>query len=119
MTSVTKPARFRLWGSIALAFAAASMVQILMYARSLWSGEPVWGRGSPLGGAADYLYTPLVLLFFFGPGIVASMIALRILYRTYGAEGHAPPLLAVLAIVLMTIVSCYLGVFVSFNTWGT
>lgn len=55
-----------------LAFAAASGIQILMYARPLWEGEPVWGKGSPLGSAADYPSMPLVVMFFFGPGYSAQ-----------------------------------------------
>jgi len=117
---VTMRALVRAWGSISLMFVAATILQVLMYSRPLRGSEPIWGSGSPMGQFfADHLYTPLVFFFVFGPGVVAAGLALRILYRAYAAAGSAPPMLAVFVIIILTLASCYAGVFISFNTWGT
>jgi hypothetical protein len=101
-----------LWAVVSALFACATGLQMLMYA-PLWGGGPVWAR------LPDFLYTPAVLLFFFGPGFMAASVALRLLYRHYELLERRPPLAGVLVIVTLTLASCYLGVFISFNTWGT
>lgn len=102
-----------LWGRIGAAFGVASGLQVLMYARPLWEGAPVWMR------LPEQLYTPTVLVFFFGPSLAAAAWALLLLYRHHGSQGEPPPLAGVLLIVALAVLSSYLGVFVSFNTWGT
>jgi len=107
------PAGASLWAKVAAVFAAASSLQILMYARPLWGGAPAWMR------LPDQLYTPAVLVFFFGPSMAAAAVALRLLYRHHAAQDQVLPMTGVLVIVVLTVVSGYLGVLVSFNTWGT
>jgi hypothetical protein len=116
---VTKRAVVHLWCAICLTYVAAAGVQVLMYAPPMWGGQPIWGTGSPFGPAAHYLYTPLVLIFICGPGLVGAAVALRMLYRTYAAADRRPPKSAVFVVVVLAVVSAYAGVVVSFNTWGT
>src|SRR5262245_59452295 len=117
---MTSTARIRLWAGIALLLSLATSTQVLLYARPIWGGEPVWGVGSPFGEAvANLFYTPLVLFFLVGPGTLAGAIAVWMLYRAYGAAGTKPPVLAVFVLVILALASCYAGVYISFNTWGT
>ncbi|HVN33295.1 MAG TPA: hypothetical protein VMT45_15060 [Thermoanaerobaculaceae bacterium] len=117
---MTPVARIRLWAGICLVLSAATSIQVLMYAPPVWGGEPIWGRGSPFGNAsANSLYTPLVLFFLVGPGILAGGVSAWILHRAYAAAGAKPPLVAVFLLVALVLASCYAGVLISFNTWGT
>ena len=105
--------RIRLWVLIVGIFAAASGVQILMY-----GGPHVWPESFAAIHLPEYLYMPWVFTFFFGPGLAAAALSVWALYRFYGREESVPGPLAVFLVVLLAVVSCYVGVFVSFNTWG-
>lgn len=110
---MTKFVMIRLWGLVVLMFGAASVLQVMLYAPRLWGGHPVWGR------FPEWLYTPLVMVFFFGPGIAAALVAWRMVGRVYQPRSQGARVLAKVLVILLTIISCYVGVFISFNTWGT
>jgi hypothetical protein len=66
-----------------------------------------------------WLYQPAVLSFLFVPAALALLFSLN---RLRAAERHAGRGLSAWPIVtvsLLAILSAYLGVYVSFNTWGT
>jgi hypothetical protein len=97
------------WVPVVIAFALASGCQVLLYTP--------FGRGqrsilSPLGSPAREL------LFMLGPVLLASAAAIKLLRGTYQPERHIPGY-AIALVVLLAAVSVYIGVVVSFNTWGT
>lgn len=111
MKRVDRLAMLRFWALVFLIFSLASTVQVLMYAP--WGGQRLW-RHLP-----DWLGTPLTLFFLFGPGTIAAVSAWRMLNRHFRASSQRPGVLARTLLVVLTILSCYVGVFISFNTWGT
>jgi hypothetical protein len=74
------PAR---WATVVLVFAWAVVVQLLMYGGALWGGKPLWVLTDRLGRVSEYLYDPLVLLFFFGPSLVAGVVSFRVVRQRY------------------------------------
>ena len=109
---VTTKSQVPLWAAIIGSFALASCVQILFY------GAPTLLE---FGGyhLPEWLYEPVVLSFFFAPATIAFLVSLRLLRsaaRNADRRLSAPP---IVAISILAVLSAYMGVFVSFNTWGT
>jgi uncharacterized membrane protein len=106
--------RVLLWVLILGIFACGSGVQILMY-----GGPHIWPDAFANARLPEFLYVPWVLAFFFAPGLTAAGLAVWLLYRFYRREESVPGPAAILVLIILAVVSCYMGVFVSFNTWGT
>ena len=102
----------KLWCKIAGSFLAASALQILFY------GAPAifrFGGYHVTGG----MHLPVVLAFFFAPALGAMVYSLRSATLLYRRSGSVVPMFAIAGIVFLALASAYMGVFVSFNTWGT
>jgi hypothetical protein len=107
----------RRWGRVISVFVAASAFQVLMYA-PVWPGRRSFLSISEIAGG-EFGYIAFVsVLFFFGPGLAAAIVAMRMLRRAYTPTGGVPPF-AIALVVVLAFVSCYAGVVISFNTWGT
>ena len=110
--TITPKPKLHLWVAIAALFFVASCVQILFYGAPTFLG--FGGYQFP-----RWLYEPVVLAFFFAPAAVALLYSLRLLRS---AARHADRRLGVWSVVtvaLLAVLSAYIGVLVSFNTWGT
>ena len=101
-----------LWAKIVLAFLAASSVQALFYGAPAIFGFSGYHVSGPL-------YLPVVLAYFFAPALAAMAFALSRVVAFYRVAGRSVSILAVAAVIVLAMVSAYMGVFVSFNTWGT
>jgi len=106
--------RLLLWLLILGMFVCASGVQILMY-----GGPHIWPDAFASARLPESLYVPWVLAFFFAPGLTAAGLAVWLLYRFYQQEESVPGPAAILVLIVLAVASCYMGVIVSFNTWGT
>ena len=94
--------------SIAL-FVSATALQIAIYAFVVSNGaqsKMVW----PLG-----LF--LAVLWLLGPAALATIIAVR-RFQLIAPEPGQRSTQALVALLLLPLLSAYLGVFVSFNVWG-
>src|SRR5262245_4267523 len=101
-----------LWFKVTVAFFAASSIQVLFY------GAPaLFGFGGY--HVSGHLYLPVMLAFFFAPALAAMLFALHRVVAFYRQVGRSVPVLVVAAVLLLALISAYMGVFVSFNTWGT
>ena len=104
----------RLWVRVLFAFAGAVGMQIAMYA-------PVWRGASilkiPSRWAGLWLSMSLTTFFFIGPGIIAALVARRMVRRAQTAGTPSP--IPMSFIVLLALVSFFLGPFICFNKWGT
>ena len=108
----TRTTRGRLWFGIVVAFIAASGVQILFYGAPRLLGFRTYNVPDPW-------YTPTVLAFLFLPALLAAAFSLRRI-GVVSRRPHTPRSGAQVAVVLvLAVVSAYLGVFVAFNVWGT
>ena len=93
-------------------FIAAVLLQALIY-----GGPRLLGfSGYRVPG---WFYFPLFLLFMFGPGTAATVIALVLLRNRRRRQARTRSVWPIIAVILLGLASCYLGVFVSFNTWGS
>ena len=110
--TITPKPRLYLWAVIAALFVVASCVQILFY------GAPTF---LDLGGFhfSRWHYEPVVLAFLFAPAAIALFVSLRLLRSAARHADGGLGIWSVVTVVLLAIVSAYMGVFVSFNTWGT
>jgi len=110
--AITAKRQLRLWVAIVGSFAVASCVQVLFY------GAPeILGFGGY--HIPRWLYEPIVLSFFFAPSAVALIFSLRLLRSTARHVGRGLSVWPVVTVAILAILSAYIGVFVSFNTWGT
>jgi hypothetical protein len=102
----------QVWAIILGLFAAASCTQILFY-----------GLPALLGFGAYHfppgLYPPAVLLFFFGPAIIATWCSIRILRSAAPESRPGLRAWAIAVVSLLAILSAYVGVYISLNAWGT
>lgn len=110
--ALTSSSRARLWVRIVFTFVAASMIQVVFY------GAPALLRFGSYHVAGP-LYIPVVLTLFVAPALAAMLFSLRGAILLYRRLEMTVPVLAVAVIVVLAFVSAYIGVFVSFNTWGT
>ncbi|MBK9522415.1 MAG: hypothetical protein IPO13_12560 [Rhodocyclaceae bacterium] len=99
--------RTKKWATVTLLFLLAAVVQVLVY-----GGPQMFGFKYPQWIPRDLL----VLFFFVGPEICVAMPAWLIL-RTEETGKPSPESVAIL--IVLGLVFSYLGVFISFNTWGT
>ncbi len=111
---MTRAVFVRLWGRVVLTFILATCAQVLMYA-PLWHDMSILAVSMRLGG--EGLYIVLVLFFFFGPAVLAVLFA-RHMIRQVCIEKGAPPV-SMAVVIALAIASCYGGVLISFNRWGT
>ena len=81
---------------------------MFLYGGGLWDGIDM----------SDVAATLLTLFVICGPGAIAAVFAHRILRRLYGNQNQQIPWRALVTLVLLALVSCYLGMFFSVNTWG-
>ena len=109
--TATPRSKLHLWVAISALFSVASCVQILFY------GAPTF-LGSGGYHIPRWLYEPTVLAFFFAPAAVALLFSLRLLRSASPRADRALGVWSVVTVVLLAILSAYIGVFVSFNTWG-
>jgi hypothetical protein len=110
--TITRKPKLYLWLAIAALFFVASCVQILLYGAPTLLG--LGGHHFP-----HWLYEPVVLVFFFAPAVVALIYSLRLLRSAARHAGRGLGVWSVVTVALLAIVSAYIGVFVSLNTWGT
>jgi hypothetical protein len=98
------------WICVCGAFVAASAVQVLIFAAQASHAVVSWLPGVlVVAGSIAWLVVPAA---------VATLIATRLLRsRTADGRGYFETS-ASLALLLLPPASIYLGVFVSFNTWG-
>ena len=110
--SVNSKSQLSVWASIVGAFAVASGVQVLIYgAPSLFhfGGYPV----------PKSLGLPFTLLWMFGLATLATLVSIRLLRtraRSVGERVRAP---AIVLVSILALASTYVGVYISFNAWGT
>jgi hypothetical protein len=115
--SMTQPAReepaakLLPWAATLTAYLVASGIQIAIY-----GAEASAASGSL--GLPDWAYTPFMLIWLFAPATLATWVSARFL-RSIRMAGDRLTTLANLALLLSAPLSIYLGVFLSFNTWGT
>jgi len=95
------------WATVTLLFALATAVQVLVY-----GGPQMFGFSYPRW----IPYNALTLFFIIGPEICVAVPS-WILLRT--KETQRPPPESVAILIVLGLVFSYLGVFISFNTWGT
>jgi hypothetical protein len=105
-------ARLRLWAMIVCSFAVASCVQIFFY------GAPTL-LGFGAYNLPGWLYQPAVLSFLFVPAALALLFSLNRLRAAGLHVGRSLSAWPIVTVSLLAILSAYLGVYVSFNTWGT
>lgn len=110
-TIIAKP-KLHLWVAIAALFVVASCVQVLFYGAPTFLG---------LGGynLPRWLYEPIVLAFFFAPSATALFVSLRLLRSAVRHADRGLGAWPVVTVASLAVLSAYIGVFVSFNTWGT
>ena len=101
-----------MWLLIVALFVAASLLQIIFYAAPLVLGFGAYRIPAPL-------YVPAVLAYFFVPAATATWGSVALIRRSRVRHNPRPIRLAVGVIVLLACLSSYLGVFVSFNMFGT
>ena len=94
-----------LWIKIVALFGLASALQTLVYV-------------GPRKLGIDLFYMLWVFLLFFGPGVAAALLAFEILRRSRPLAGRVTGK-QVVVVAALFVLSCYLGVFISFNVWGT
>ena|SRR5688572_29547327 len=110
--TITPKPKLHLWVAIGVLFFVASCVQILFYGAPTFLG--FGGYNFP-----RWLNEPLVLAFLFAPAAVAFIYSLRLL-RSAARQAHRGlGVWSVVTVALLAILSAYIGVFFSFNTWGT
>jgi hypothetical protein len=99
------------WAATLTAYLVASGIQIAVY------GVAASAAGGSLG-LPDWAYSPFILIWLFAPATFATWVSARFL-RAIRKAGHRLAMLANLTLLLSAPLSIYLGVSVSFNTWGT
>ena len=100
------------WALVVGMFAIASCAQILFY------GAPALLRF----GSYDLpsaLRLPAGLLFFFGPAAIATLFSIRLLRSAAHDSQRNVRAWAIVAVLLLAILSALVGVFFSLNAWGT
>ena len=113
--SVNSKSRLSIWAGIIGSFVAATGVQILFYAAPTLLG---FGSYDLLGPLA----LPIAVLFFLVPAALATLVSVRLLRWGDPHVGDSVTVPAKLAVVLMALLSayvgCQVGLFVAFRTWA-
>jgi uncharacterized membrane protein len=60
-----------------------------------------------------------VLFFFFGPGGIAGLLCFFAIRASYHRRAQQVPRLAIVVLIVLALISCYVGVVISFSKWGT
>jgi len=111
--------RLAAWMSVIAIYLAASLVQILVYGAGASHSEVSATTDTAPSWASELFYLVEVLAWLLGPATIATWIAVRKLrfWKDMGTERMT--VTTALALLLLPALSIYLGVVVSFNTWGT
>jgi len=110
--NVAPQSRLVAWASAVAAYGAASLVQILMYGAGAMATVTFrWSSG--------VIYIALVLAWLLGPAAIATWFLARRLkfWKDIGTDSLGVP--RALALLLLPMLSSYLGAAVSVNVWGT
>ena len=104
--------RLPIWVAIVGGFVAASGVQILFYGAPAMLGFGSYTVPGPL-------YFPVVVLWLLVPAALAALVSVRLLRSGTKSVGGSVRVPAIVAVVLLALLSVCAGAFVSFNRWGT
>jgi hypothetical protein len=107
------------WAQVVAAFGAASLVQIIACgaAQSAGGSGTITVMTSPwVSGLYDLV---IALVWFFGPASIATWYSARKLRFWKDAGTARMTLPRSLSMLVLPALSIYLGIFVSFNSWGT
>ena len=116
---------FAAWAGVLLAYAAASLVQILSYGAGASSPGPGAEAGIPVVPSAstrllaELFEIVVVLAWIAGPAAIATWFAARGLRFWKVNEDERLGIPRKLAMFVLPTLSSYLGAFVSINIWGT
>jgi hypothetical protein len=111
-SNVSGKPRALAWVGVIGFFALASAIQIVAY------GAPsMFHFGSY--AAPQAVRQLIVLSWFFAPAVLAAIASIRVLRAASIGVGGAVKAWAVTSVVLLALLSIYVGAFVSLNTWGT
>jgi hypothetical protein len=111
-SNVSGKPRALAWVGVIGFFALASAIQIVAY-----SAPSMLHFGSY--AAPQAVRQLIVLSWFFAPAVLASIASIRVLRAASIGVGGAVKAWAVTSVVLLALLSIYVGAFVSFYTWGT
>lgn len=103
------------WPGVIAAYVSASALQVLIYGLAATST-----RTSVSGGGMGELSEALLVLsWMLGPAALATVFAVRKLRFGAGAGTSRMTIPAAVSLLVLPLLSAYVGVLVSFNVWGT
>jgi hypothetical protein len=96
------------WAASIGAFVAATALQVAIFAVA---------SGGSLPKVPVSIRLVLTIAWLVLPAIAATFLSVRV-FRLIEPEAHQRSTRALLAIVLLPLLSAYFGVYISFNIWG-
>ena len=110
--SVNSKSQLSVWALVVGAFAVASGVQVLIYgAPSLFH---FGGYSIP-----NNMGLPVTLLWMFGLATLATLVSIRLLRTRARSVGERVKVPSIVLVSLLALASTYVGIYISFNAWGT
>ncbi len=97
------------WGKLALLWAATILLFVSAAGGTIVGFSPFLKRDLR-GALPEWSVMPFVLTIFFGPGLLAAGLALRLQYRVWRRAGAEPGPGAMFLIVVLTLASVCFGV---------
>jgi hypothetical protein len=121
LTTVVPRSRLSAWAGTIATYAAASLVQIVLYGIGASGDRPVNGPATAVSTRlpSELFEIAIVLTWLLGPPALATWFAARKLgfWKDIGTDRFGVP--RAIALLALPALSSYLGAVVSVNVWGT